>query len=76
MIPFIDNKNFTTTMTILINDEIFHKETIGLGNYRLNKKVDIDNPVNIEIFFDNYQILPHPDSRPTVMYMNQIGFVQ
>jgi len=75
MIPMINDQSFECLLTIRVDGEIVAQKKLGLGDYELSAQIKAGSGSRrIELIFDQWQILPNGDSRPTSGLIKYIGF--
>ncbi len=76
MVPEIDNKQFTTQLTMLLDGKeiLVRKLPLGLFDYCIPLTDVLTGKHKVELHFNKFQKLPRGDNRPVVGSLKFIGF--
>ncbi|WP_204103696.1 MULTISPECIES: hypothetical protein [Spirulina sp. CCY15215] len=77
MLPQIDDPNFTTELTVLVNEKPIATRVVSLGEFELEIPLSLKlEKQKIQLQFSQYQKLPDPDNRPVTILLKFVGFTR
>jgi hypothetical protein len=75
MVPLVDDSNFTSELSLLVDDKEVAKQRLSVGKFEVQAAIPAgEGHRKIDLRFSNWQILPAPDNRPVAALVHFVGF--